>query len=187
MTLVLKDATQKKKTLLEQSEIDRKKKIDEGELRLLQEAHDAIQESLSHMGRVSNEEVSRTILESKQALFTRRDEIVDSVFAHVSERLNQFKKSSDYQTYLQSCINNGFSQLGKGKITVEADAEDLPLLREIDNGNGLFMVKEAADYLHGGCLFINHSVGRMCDFSIKKQLEDEKRSFLERYNLRLDG
>lgn len=188
MTLVLQEATQKKQDMLKEAELRRKQKVEQDELRLLQDAHEAIQDSLRNMGKASNEEVSRTILESKQALFTRREEIIAAVFDHVSDRLKAFRASDEYRKFLEEILRKGYAELGDGEIQVAADPEDIPLFEEIVKAlQRKLMVVEAADVLLGGCLYINKTTSRMCNFSLKQQLDVEKRNFLERYSLRLDG
>jgi V/A-type H+-transporting ATPase subunit E len=187
-TIVLKEAARKKKEILDRAEAVRKERVDAQELNLLKEAHDTIQESLRVMGRASSEEVSRTILESKQALFTRREEIIASVFLHVSGKLDQFRKSPDYRVFLKQRILEGFQELGVGDVSVVVDEEDLDLAVGLKGEIGKqYRAVTSADVLKGGCLVINRTVGRMCDFSVARQLETEKQSFLGRYSLSVDG
>ncbi len=186
--MVLKDAARQKQEILEKAESARREMVEANELRLLKSAHDDIQESLRVMGRASNEEVSRTILESKQALFTRREEIIDAVFHNVAARIDAFRKTPDYRDYIRRRIHEGFAVLGQGEVHVLVDEEDRQLAASLQAEIGLpFLVDEAQDVLGGGCLFVNRTVGRMCDFSLKHQLEVERQSFLERYELSLEG
>ncbi len=188
MEIVLKEATRKKQEILEQAEAARREKVESNELKLLKDAHESIQDSLRSMGRASNEEVSRTILESKQALFTRREEIIATVFENVSARLAEFRKTPAYAEYLTRLVLRGYEELGEGDVRIAVDEEDRELLAGLQKGIGkTFRIEDAVDTLQGGCLFINRTTGRMCDFSISRQLETEKQAFLERYDLSLDG
>jgi V/A-type H+-transporting ATPase subunit E len=187
-TIVLKDAARQKQEILDRAEAARKEMVEAQELKLLKGAHDEIQESLRVMGRASSEEVSRTILESKQALFTRREEIIASVFRHVSEKLAQFRKSPDYRAFMKRRILEGFQELGAGDVRVVVDEEVLETALGLREEIGTpYRTEAATEVLMGGCLVINRSAGRMCDFSVVRQLEVEKQSFLGRYALSLDG
>lgn len=187
-TIVLRDAARQKQEILDRAETAHKEMVEARELKLLKDAHDAIQESLRVMGRASSEEVSRTILESKQALFTRREEIIASVFGHVSEKLLQFRKSPDYRVFLKRRILEGFAELGTGDVRVVVDEEDLELALGLRDEVGKpYRTETATDVLMGGCLVINRTAARMCDFSVARQLENERQSFLGRYALSLDG
>jgi len=187
-TIVLRDAARKKQEILDRAEAARKEMVEAQELKLLKDAHDTIQDSLVTMGRASNEEVSRTILESKQALFTRREEIIASVFLHVSEKILQFRKSPDYRAFMKQRILEGFQELGEGDVRVVVDEEDRELAHGLQDEIGKsYQVEEAAVVLKGGCLVVNRTIGRMCDFSMLRQLETEQQSFLGRYALSLDG
>lgn len=186
--IVLKEAARKKQEILEKAEQTRREQVEAAELRLLQEAHDDIQEALRTLGRASNEEISRTILESKQALFTRRGEILDAVFARVSTRLAAFRETPEYCAYLKARILDGFDALGEGDIRVQTDASDMDMIAGLTDEIGkAFAVEESEEPLAGGCLFINRTTGRMWDDSFARRLETERQSFLEKYNLRLDG
>ena len=159
-----------------------------GELQLLKSAHDDIQDSLRAMGRASNEEVSRTILESKQALFTRREEIIDAVFMNVAARIDAFRKTPDYREYLRRRILEGFSTVGQGDVRVLVDEEDRQLAESLQAElDRKFQVGDAQDVLGGGCLFVNRTTGRMCDFSLLRQMDVERQAFLQRYELSLEG
>ena len=187
-TIVLKDATRKKQEILDRAEAARKEMVEAQELKLLKDAHDTIQDSLRTMGRASNEEVSRTILESKQALFTRREEVIASVFRHVSEKILQFRKSPDYRAFMKQRILEGFQELGEGDVRVLVDEEDRELASGLQDEIGKpYQVEDAAVVLKGGCLVINRTFGRMCDFSVLRQLETEQQTFLGRYALSLEG
>ena len=186
--MVLKDAARQKQELLDKARATSRERIEADELRLLQEAHDEIQEALRTMGRASNEEISRTILESKQALFTRRQEIVDAVFSRVAVRLEAFRQSPEYRGFLQERMAEGFRVLGEGDIRVEVDEQDVPLANEVARSLGkACRVDVSEEELGGGCLFINRTTGRMQNDSFARRLDMERVSFLERYELRLDG
>jgi vacuolar-type H+-ATPase subunit E/Vma4 len=185
---VLKEAARQKEAILQDAKKTRDDMIDSNELRLLQEAHDEIQEALRSMDRASNEEISRTILESKQALFTRRQEIVDAIFSRVEARLAAFRQTPAYRDFLRKRMMAGAQVLGGGQLEVMVDETDLSLARELATELDMNCeVMEAASPLHGGCQLVNRTTGRMDDDSFSRRLETERASFLERYELRLDG
>ncbi len=186
--MVLKDAARRKQEILDHAEAACKEMVEAGELQLLKSAHDDIQDSLRAMGRASNEEVSRTILESKQALFTRREEIIDAVFMNVAARIDAFRKTPDYREYLRRRILEGFSTVGQGDVRVLVDEEDRQLAESLQAElDRKFQVGDAQDVLGGGCLFVNRTTGRMCDFSLLRQMDVERQAFLQRYELSLEG
>lgn len=186
--MVLKEAARQKQDILEKARLASRELVEASELRLLQEAHDEIQEALRSMSRASNEEISRTILESKQALFTRRREIVDAVFARVSQRLETFRTSPGYQAFLLDRLRACAQTMGAGDLEILADMADLPLLQALAGEEGLSVrVSESSDTLSGGFLYVNHTSGRMRDESFSRRMEEERVSFLERYELSLDG
>lgn len=185
---VLKEAARQKEAILQAARQSREEMVETSELRLLQEAHDEIQEALRSMDRASNEEISRTILESKQALFTRRQEIVDAVFARVAIRLDAFRETPAYAAFLKKRLQAGFELLGEGEIQVAVDEADMALAKGLAQALGRpCEVVAAGDSLNGGCQIINRTSGRMNDDSFTRRLQSERTAFLERYELRLDG
>lgn len=185
---VLKEAARQKEAILQAARQSREERVEANELRLLQEAHDEIQEALRSMDRASNEEISRTILESKQALFTRRQEIVDAVFTRVASRLDAFRETPAYGAFLKKRLLAGFEMLGEGEIQVTVDEVDMTLAKrlaqELDRPCEVVV---ADDLLNGGCQIINRTTGRMNDDSFTRRVQSERTAFLERYELRLDG
>ena len=185
---VLKEAARQKEAILQAARQSREEMVEASELRLLQEAHDEIQEALRSMDRASNEEISRTIIESKQALFTRRQEIVDAVFARVASRLDAFRETPAYGAFLGKRLLEGFEMLGEGEIRVAVDEADLTLAKRLSQELGRpCEVVVAEDQLNGGCQIINRTTGRMNDDSFTRRVQSERTAFLERYELRLDG
>ena len=162
--------------------------IEAAELRFFKDAQDRIQNALRQMGRASNEEVSRTIVESKQALFTRREEIIANVFSNLVTRLQEFRKTDEYGEFIKKKIQQGYVELGEGDIIVQVDDEDKAVVETLKSSLGLtFRISDCPEILGGGCLFVNKTKGRMCDFSINRMLDEERKLFLDRYDLSLEG
>jgi vacuolar-type H+-ATPase subunit E/Vma4 len=186
--MVLKDAARQKQEILDMATQASRELVEASELRLLQQAHDEIQEALRSMGRASNEEISRTILESKQALFTRRREIVDAVFERVQQRLDTFRATPGYRGFLSQRLQACSESLGDGEAEVLVDEVDLTVTEGLVRELGLpLRVTVSPEPLGGGCLYVNHAIGRMRDESFARRMETERDTFLERYELSLDG
>ncbi len=186
--IVLKEAARKRSAITDRAEKERQDRFDSLELQLLEGAHQAIQETLRQIGKNTNEEISRTILESKQTLFTRREEIISGVFSRVKKRLEAFRNTTDYQAFLKKAVMEGFQTLGDGDVQVVVGETDMALMISLEKEmSQSFDIGEADDPLDGGCLFINRTTSRMCDFSLRLRFEQERQTFLDRYELSLDG
>lgn len=185
--MVMKEADEKRKEIIIQAESMRKKAIDDSEMKYLKQAYENIQEAVSKLDKTINEDASKTILKSKQTLFSRRDEIINAIFQHVKEKLFEFRHQEGYKSYMKNLIQLGLAQVGQGDIHILVDIEDLNLLKEIrDRASASFQVFESDDQLLGGCLVVNKEKGLMCDFSFASRLAEERATFLEKYRLSIE-
>ncbi|MGI6086230.1 MAG: V-type ATP synthase subunit E [Acetivibrionales bacterium] len=185
--MVMKEANKRKKEMISQAEKDSAEMLSEKEALCLKKAYDHIHESLVKIEREHNEEVSKAILDSKQTLFNRREEIIQSVFSNVRGKLEEYKRSEDYMSFMKEIIMEGLEKIGHGEIQIFADHEDISLIEEIRVELGAsFNLSESEEHLLGGCLMCNKTRGIMYDCSFIDRLEAEKSSFLENYGLFID-
>ncbi len=184
--MVMKEADEKKKEIIEQAERKHKDTIASKELQYLKQAYERIQGAVHKLDKEINEEVSKAILESKQALFSRRDEIMESVFQNVMAKLQAFKKLEDYKSYMVNQVRLGLSQVGQGDIRIMVDEEDLALLQEIQAMGLDFKLLESEEPLLGGCLVVNKTAGLLCDFSFMSRMNEERAAFLGNYKIGID-
>lgn len=183
----MKEANEKKKQIIAEAETQHKESIAAGEIRFLKEAYERIQQTVRKIDKEVNEEISKAILESKQALFNRRDEIINSVFENVKKQLVSFRNSDNYKTFLEGRLSAGLEQVGSGDIQVLVDIEDLPIMEQINKSSGFgFTIAESEEQLLGGFLMLNREKGFMCDFSYKTRLAEERSAFLENYGISID-
>ncbi|NLB79711.1 MAG: hypothetical protein GX796_12990 [Clostridiaceae bacterium] len=185
--MVMKEADAKKKEMISQAEKDGTETVSNKEVLFLKKAYDQIHEALINIEKEHNEEVSKAILASKQTLFNRREEILESVFSSVKEKLKSFKNMDEYKSYMMKTILQGVDQAGQGEILIYADSEDIPLIEEIKATSGLrFGLAESEEQLVGGCLICNKTKGLMYDSSFINRLDAERSAFLENYGLSID-
>ncbi len=185
--MVMKEADEKKKEIITQAEKERQETIAYNEIQCLKRAYENIQDTVRKIDKDINEEVSKAIVESKQALFNRRDEIMNAVFQHVKEKCIAFKHQEGYKSYLEGLVKEGLSQVGQGIIHVLADQDDLGLLEEIRAQMGMpFQISESDEQLFGGCLVVNRTKGLMCDYSFASKLSEERSTFLEKYKMSIE-
>lgn len=185
--MVMKEADSKKKEIISQAEEESAGTISEKEILLLKKAYDQIHESLVRIEKKHNEEVSKAILESKQTLFNRREEILNSVFLDVREKLRVFKNKDEYKSFMTEIISQGLDLAGEGEILIYADIEDFSLVEDIRAKlREQYELSESEEQLLGGCLICNRTKGLMYDYSFINRLNNEKVAFLENYGLSID-
>ncbi|NLE26323.1 MAG: hypothetical protein GX625_13460 [Clostridiaceae bacterium] len=185
--MVMKEADAKKNELISQAEKESTEAVAEKEILFLKKAYSRIHESLVKIEKEHNEEVSKAILASKQALFNRREEILQQVFSNVRKELEAFKSNEEYKSYMIKTILQAFEQIGQGEILIYADSDDIPLIEEIRTKSGtIFELLESEEQLVGGCIICNKSKGLLYDYSFINGLDAERASFLENYGLSID-
>jgi vacuolar-type H+-ATPase subunit E/Vma4 len=153
--MVMQDAYRKKKERVRQAEKEKQEIIASSEIQYLQKAYEKIQDAVRRFEKQYNEEISKAVVESKEAMFNRRDEIIGSVFANVKKRLEEFVREKDYPVWIEKALGSALREAGEGKISVTVDEEDLELFKEIRTRLGAdFDISESDEPVIGGFLVI---------------------------------
>jgi vacuolar-type H+-ATPase subunit E/Vma4 len=185
--MVMQEASRMKLELKEQAEHEKDELIAASEIQYLRKAYERIQESVRKIDKTMNEEISRAILESKQALFNRRDEIINAIFENVKKRIQEFRKTEEYRETLESHLKVALGEAGEGDLRVLADPEDLELMEDIRARlNAGFKVQESEEPLLGGFLIVNRSKGLIWDHSYISRINEERQSFLEKHHFSIE-
>lgn len=185
--MIMREADERKKEIISEAERENRALIEKEEIEALKKAYEHIQEAVRDLDKELNEKVSKAVMESKHALFKRREDMIESIFQNVLTRFGKFRQSEDYKTYLEDLIDNGLKNIGQGQIQVFADSDDLPLVEKIRDKAGLsFEVLESEEKLFGGLIIVNSTKGILLDRSVKSKLADERENFLERYGLSIE-
>lgn len=187
-SLVLKDAEEKRKKLLENVEKEYTERIDAKETELLQEAYENIQQNLHDAQKDANARVLHAELDAKKKLILRREEIISEVMKAAKEKVVEFTKKSEYETWLISKIEKALFEVGKGNKTVYISSDDIRLKEKIENiaDTGKITVEAASekDFI-GGAKIINNDRKISVDYSFKEMLSEEKQKFLQSSGLAL--
>lgn len=185
--MVTQDAVRKKSELIKQAEIDKKEYIAASENQFLKQAYEKIQDAVRRLDKEINEEVSKAILESKQALFNRRDEIIDLVFQNVKDRLIAFRATAGYGAFLESKVKHALAEAGEGEIVLIAEADDIKLLETIKtNIRAGYRIDESDEPIIGGFLIMNREKGFIWDHTLLNRMHEERSTFLEKFVLSIE-
>jgi len=185
--MVMQEAYRKKNERIRQAEEEKKEIISSSEIKYLQKAYEKIQEAVRRFEREHNEEISKAIVESKEALFSRREEIICSVFEGVRKRLEEYVSGDDYPVRMEKELESALRDAGEGKITVIVNERDLELFGRIRTRLGAgFDIQASDEDIIGGFLVMNRDRGLVWDHSYLGRLNDERASFLERIPLNIE-
>lgn len=185
--MVMQDAYRKKNERIRQAEEDKQETIAASEIQYLQKAYEKIQDAVRKFDKEFNEEISKAIVESKEAMFNRRDEIIHAVFTNVRNRLQEFARGKEYPAWIEKTLTSALQKAGDGKISITVGEEDLELFREIRTRLGTdFDISESDEDIIGGFLILNRDRGLVWDYTFLNRLKEERAAFLERIPLSIE-
>jgi len=185
--MVMQDAYRMKKERIRQAEKEKQELISKSEIRYLQQAYEKIQDAIRKLDKVNNEEISKAIIESKEALFNRRDEIINAVFDNVRKRLVEFVNGKDYPAFMEEELKAAIRDAGEGKLTVTVNENDVALFEKIRTKLGAaFDIQASDDDIIGGFTIMNTDRGLFWDHTYLSRLGEEREFFLQRVPLSIE-
>jgi len=177
--IVMRAASDKGEILIENAEKEKARIIEEREIALLKEAYGKIQDAIHSIEKESNELFSSKLNEFRQLLFKKREDITNTVFQRVRDRIEEYRNQDDYKNKLKQLVNDGINEVGTGKITVIADKRDFKIIEDFKKKNTRLSIKESTTTLLGGCIVINTERELLADNSFNNRLDQQRKSFLE--------
>jgi len=184
--IVMRAASDKGEILIENAEKEKARIIEEREIALLKEAYGKIQDAIHSIEKESNELFSSKLNEFRQLLFKKREDITNTVFQRVRDRIEEYRNQDDYKNKLKQLVNDGINEVGTGKITVIADKRDFKIIEDFKKKNTRLSIKESTTALLGGCIVINTERELLADNSFNNRLDQQRKSFLEYSGLNLE-
>lgn len=182
--MVMEEANKVKNEIISKAETEYLNTIKEQENILLENSYRRIQKTVEKIERECNQKIIDAVISNKRSLLNRREELVESFFVEIKRKLLLFKLEEKYKSYLRWLIAEGLTNIGFGEIILYADSDDLSIIEEIrDQLSVCFELVESEEELLGGYILKNKTKGLLYDYSIKGSLEDERKSFLEKYDL----
>ncbi len=97
---IMSDVSERKQNIERKLKEKLKRDYDEKELQFLEEAYDIIQDGLKKIEREKNEVISKTAMENKVRLLSKRKEIIDTVFKKAKDRILEYTKTEEYKKEL---------------------------------------------------------------------------------------
>lgn len=185
--MVMKDAAHKAGILLNQARSEEQRQMEEKEITFLKDAYRKIHDAIQRIDRENNETYSAKLFEARQLLFKKRQELINSIFCKVAEKLEQFRKEQEYTNKLKVFIQKGIEQVGQGDIHVYVDSQDTTGAWAVKNDlKKTFSIDVSDQPLGGGCIVMNKSTGVLVDYSFHNRLEEQRNTFLEYSGLSID-
>lgn len=178
-----------KKTVLD----DVQKKVDEIENSMEDETKKTLSQKRAEFSGVAEKKVNAEIskaqrriqsdvlerdMQVKRELIKHREKLIDSVFENAAGKLNEFKKTQEYNDWLISKAKEALNQCGDGSILFTC-SDDADKLSELE------IKTEICDIL-GGVKAENREKGIISDFSFDVLLEGARNEFLKTGGLTIE-
>lgn len=189
--VILKDATSERDRVMHQLEEETRARLSSERKKFQEEADAFLKKDTALTENEKNRIISKAILESRQLLIKKREEIMDAVFSDVKALLKTFVESQEYSSFIEAQIKASCSLAGEGELTVLVSKGDMQRFsflidRLKENLPSGILFEETGDEIIGGCQVINKSTNIIVNNTLMERLKCEMDSFLEKRNLKLD-
>lgn len=185
--LVLDDAEAERNALLRDVEQHRAERLSEARQEICQRIDAETARRASAIRAEAGREISRTMMEHKRIVATRREEIGREVFGAVREKLLAFTKSEKYLPHLKKLYVEAFSALGNpydGVIFLRK--EDMDYQRQLAAClPGRHVTFQEGSFTLGGLIVDCHSRLLRADQSYDTALSDLEGHFAELFGIGL--
>jgi vacuolar-type H+-ATPase subunit E/Vma4 len=157
-----------------------KKDYDLKESQFLDQAYDLIQKGLKIVDKERNEVVSKTLMENRVKLLSKRKAIIDEVFEKAIQQIREFTKTEEYKLDLLDRIKRHLEFLGEGNFIIYINYKDKELYQFVHDAfpyTKVFIEKRYIE-MYGGVKIHNTTTNVYIDDSIAKRLEEEEENFM---------
>lgn len=184
---ILAEATAETERAMAQLKEKRDAAWSAAEDKVLSETYHYIRNEVARLKSDSGRRVSRRMLDDKQELYRRREEISAEVFAQVREKIEAYVHTPAYAERLKTLLAQSVEVLkGTGDIRVYLQPDDRD--RITDLAASLPSIKLefcTGDFLLGGLVAESPSLGRRVDATFDSALEELDGHFAELFGLSL--
>lgn len=153
----------------------------------LTECYNIVQAGLKKIDKEKHEILSKATLENKTMLLNKRTYVIEGVFKLAEKKLKDFAASEQYFPYLVKMIEENLAQIGSGDIEIYINAADEMHLSDLQKTfNHVFQLENKNIELLGGCKLINKTAGLFIDDSFAKRLYDQRDTFLQNCQIKVE-
>jgi len=123
--VILKDAASERDRILEQIRTEMEERIAREKKKFQEQADEFLKKEVSSAENEKNNIISKAIVESRQLLMKKREEIIESVFDDAKKLLSQFVDKEEYFPYLCRQIRHSCHLAGEGELVVYVSKKDM--------------------------------------------------------------
>lgn len=187
-TTVLRDANAVAFKIKKEIDQEYDQALKEAEDRCLAETFKYVKEEIAKIKTNEGKRISKKLLDSKRALFLRRSQVAQDVFAELKQRLADYVKTPAYEQRLVSLSREAAGILGDcHDIVVYLRADDLHLAQTLAP---VFSQQSPAEFLKGsfklgGLIVESKSKAIRIDESFDLAVSEQFAHYTERFGLSL--
>lgn len=177
---VYKDAQGQCDAYLKEAEEKARAETEAYETGCLEAAYKAIKKQTAKIVRSASEKVSKAELKAKHEILLKRENIVNEVFADVTDKIAAYKQTTDYKNDLINSVKKAKEMCREhGIAAVYIAASDARLADDIKRMCNAEVIVSETDDLVGGICALIASTNKMLDMSYAAKLRDAKDDFFK--------
>jgi len=180
--LVLSDAKQKRDLQMAELNIQKEQMIQQSVKTLTESYEKNLKRAMDKIVSEKNERLIHKQIEHKQDLLNMREGYINKIFGDVNERLLQYIKTPQYESYVTDLILKVKKNLS-GETVLQISSND-EILIKVSKALNIEAIFSEEDFI-GGFLLIDEQNHIRIDETFKTKLELSRDKFLETHNLQL--
>ncbi len=180
--LIMKDIEEKKE--LYDKELEEYKTVLENSVKdeALQRAYGVIQREKNAIIKERHEKESRFAAEKKKELLKYRDEILNKIYSQLDKRLEEYRKTPEYEQFMVKTVTDAKNALGGGDVTAYIDKADEFMSEKLEKATGA-KIEVTENKIIGGARVKCMTGNMICDNSLAEKLNENKTEFFEKSGL----
>lgn len=181
-SLIMRDIEEKKELYNKELEEYKESLESAAKDEALQRAYGIIQREKNAIIKERHEKESKFAAEKKKELLKYRDEILNKIYSQLDKRLEEYRKTSEYEKFMIKTVTDGINALGGGDVIAYIDKADEFMIEKLESETGA-KIEITENKIIGGARVKSMTKNMICDNSLAEKLEENKTEFFEHSGL----
>ncbi|MDO4742901.1 MAG: V-type ATP synthase subunit E [bacterium] len=183
VSLITKEAEDQKLSIEAETKEIIDKEIQTAEDEALRECYDYMKQKTLELEKNNGNELSQQLYEYNKKVILHRNQISDSIFNSVSEKLYSFCKTKAYEEFISRSIKNALLKLNDKTLTVFIKPGDVTAATVVQKACSGISLKEDPSIIIGGLSAINADGTIFINDTLDARFDEQKRWFSENSGL----
>ena len=173
---VIDEATQESESIIVDYQASLKKIYDEKKAELEQKAQARLKVESDNINREKNKQLSNEAVEIRKAIGAKTQELTDSLFVDIENKVMEYMSTPDYDKLLEAQITSAYKFAKGDEITIYINPSDSSKLESLQKATGATLTISNVDFM-GGTRAVIQSRHVLIDNSFATKLAEEKHNF----------